>query len=328
MHHDISISTDGRGEMGVQRHVEGEVVQPQPLIVITAAVLGQLHAVGHDQLHHHRLAIVAKLFDAGSHGWSGLGVDFVAMLLQHFYCRANLLLHRTSVPTDEGLRWQPSDQLLGDPHVGQQHELLHQMVGCLGFVQEDVLWGEPHVVVPRVAAFRVRHLWEHKAHLAPLKAEAAVLEPFLAEDGRDGVEVLHRLLDLGPQPRLVLCPDVRSQVQFIVVDGVLQDRLSVVVGHPAVVVDDGLAKPFGEDLPVLVHPPDHGERKFVLVGIQAAVVFTEDSRQHGDRLLDQVDRGTPLGSLFVSLRTHGNEVGHVRDVDPNLERAVWQLLAG
>ena len=63
MDQDVGVSPDGRGEVGVQRDIEGVVVIVMRLVQTSAEVARQLHGLGAETSHSRQLVHVPRGLD-------------------------------------------------------------------------------------------------------------------------------------------------------------------------------------------------------------------------------------------------------------------------
>lgn len=68
--------------------------------------------------------------------------------------------------------------------------------------------------------------------------------------------------------------------------------------------------------------PDNGESQSISGRIQTAQVLTQESRQHGNDSLHEVDTCGAFRGVLVDERVLANEVAHVGDVHAHFVEAV------
>mmetsp|Transcript_62634 Transcript_62634/g.198323 ORF Transcript_62634/g.198323 Transcript_62634/m.198323 type:complete len:331 (-) Transcript_62634:165-1157(-) len=184
--------------------------------------------------------------------------------------------------------------LAGHGAVGEEHHLLHHLVGLPHLVHADV-----HGVV------RLRV--ELEADLGRGERQRARVAAPLAQDLCDAVHLAQGLCD------------------WVVDLGVVHPGLRLKVRHGSFTLDDALAVLDPHHVRLGRHLPKDGERQPLHVSTEGADILGEWFGEHVDAPLDEVHgRAAPRG-LEVDGRAAVHEVGDVGDVDAHLEVTVGQL---
>ena len=296
MHHHVGIAANGRGEVGV-------VVKCQAIV---SDVGGRVDGLGHraDGQDGQQLLLglaggllehaVDALVDVTG---TACGLDLIAKVGGHLGQVAQLLgIGRLVHAVDKCLGLLAGRHLAdvgGDGAVGQQHELLDELVGL------------------------ERHMWHHSDGVALL---VDVKLQFLAVER-------HRAALVE-----AACPELLCQVvehQYLVLEVALaglDDALRLVVVKAAVAADDRVADVVFLDLGIGGHLEDDRVGELVLVGTQRADVVAQPLGQHRDGAVHQIDRRGTLAGLAVDDGVGGDIVGHIGDVYANLPVAILELL--
>mmetsp|Transcript_71857 Transcript_71857/g.206320 ORF Transcript_71857/g.206320 Transcript_71857/m.206320 type:complete len:347 (+) Transcript_71857:856-1896(+) len=179
--------------------------------------------------------------------------------------------------------------------VGQQHELLDELVRRVRLIDEQI----------RGLAGLVIELEGHLGGGGEL--QGALAEALRSDLDRQRVEVADGLCDVGP---------------FL--DLPVQVALGIGVRKLGGGVDHGLRKALRDDLALRGQLHEARERQVVFVGSQGADVRGQQLGQHVDAPVYEVHRGAASRRLFVERCTGQHEVRHICDVDPNGEVTVVQ----
>ena len=192
---------------------------------------------------------------------------------------------------DEALGAAPLGDLadvLGHRQVGQEHELLHELVGVLGLLEVHAYWFPVPV--------------DFKTDLGAVEFDGARLVALLAELLGQAVE--------------------HEDLAGVVASARLDDLLRLLVGEAAVGADDGGHDAAVEHSGVGVHGEDGREGELLLAGAQGADAVAEVLGKHGDCAVHQVDAGGALAGLLLDDGLVPDVVSDVGDVDAYLPAAL------
>lgn len=168
MNNDIGVATDGRCEMCVERGIEGVVVVSCRRENAAADVLGAVHGLDDqeaDDLADIRVlnGVHRRLESAGARG-----IELDSNLFHVLNKVGHALLEGLLVATEEGLLGEKVKDLLGDTHIGEQHELFNQTVALLELKHSRIQ--------------RVLHVVSLECQLDRVDRERAIVETSLAEN--------------------------------------------------------------------------------------------------------------------------------------------------
>ena len=195
--------------------------------------------------------------------------------------------------------------------VGQQHELLNQLVGIFGHLEEDAR---------RLAllVYLEAYLASVKVYRASGKAPAPQFLGHAVEHDELLGKVLGRLC-IGRKRLVVVAGAVVVLLAGLVM--CLQYLLHLLVGEASVAAYDGVCQVPVLYLGLLVERKDDAVSQLVLVGTQRADVVAEPLGQHGNGAIDQIHAGGALECFAVDDGSFGHVVAHVGDVYAHLPQS-------
>ena len=189
--------------------------------------------------------------------------------------------------------------------VGQEHELLHQLVGILGHLD--------------IGGHGVSLLVHFKPHLGTVETDGAVLEPLFAEQLGQAVErdefggIFPLRGSTFGQRFGVFARQCQVLGRSLAV--ALQCLLHLFVGEAAVGADDGVRQVPVEHFAFGVHRENGGIGELLLIGAERADEVAEPFGQHGDGAIHEIDAGGPFLRLAVNDVALFHIVAHVGNVN-------------
>ena len=177
--------------------------------------------------------------------------------------------------------------------VGQQHELLDELIGVFRAFE--------------VAFDGLAFLVDVEVQLLALEFHGSVLEPLCPEAFGHAVEhdqFLGKLALIGVLLGGGRC-GLAAAVHYAVL---LENGLCLLIGKAPVTADDGVGQMPVFDIRLLVHLEDDAVAELVLVGAQRADVVAQSLGQHRDGAVDQIDARGALLCLLVDDASLGHIV--------------------
>lgn len=157
--------------MGVQRRVQGVVVVLVGAEHAAADVLGTVHGLDHEQSYHFADIGILDRIHRRLQGTRAGGIQLEANLVHVLDELCHALLQGFLMAAQQSLLGEILADLLGDTHVGKQHELLDQTVTLLELVHRHVQ--------------RVMDLVRLESQLDRVDRKCSIVESALSEDLRE-----------------------------------------------------------------------------------------------------------------------------------------------
>lgn len=124
--------------MGVQRCVQGIVVVLGGAEHAAADVLGTVHGLDHEQSNHFADIGILDRIHRGLQGARAGGVQLKADLVHVRNELCHAFLQGLFMTAQQSLLGEILADLLGNTHIGKQHEFLDQAVTLLKFVHRHI----------------------------------------------------------------------------------------------------------------------------------------------------------------------------------------------
>ena len=289
MHHHVRITTDRRGKVRI-------VIECQPVV---SDVVGRIGRLGHRTDRQRRNEVLLLLAVNRPH-------QLVDLLCHRLIA---LRLHVVSEPNDKAaelchlvrirfvmdtVHKRPLAVLDPFPFlpdkfrhltVGQQHELLDQLVRLLDLLEIDTQ--------------RFAVLVQFEFGLLALEIDRTVAEAFAPQ-------LLSQAIQL------------QNLYRHIALTG-LYHLLRLLIGKPTVGIDHRPAKPLLLHLSLLVQLENGREAELFLMRSQGTQTIGEPFGKHRHRTVDQIDRRGPGLSLRVDQVSGFDVMGHIRNMYSHLE---------
>ena len=245
---------------------------------------------------------------------------------------------------------------LGDAHafshcaVGQQHELLHQLVSILSLFEVDA---ERFAVLvnleSRFLAVKVdgtlfeAFVAQHVGHAVQRDEQVCVLS--FSVVGRHWCDRQGGWVDRGKLVtesiqlsvgQYFLCWNrlcrrslaLANQLAFTGFAVLFQQILHFLISVSAITLDNRVENAVAQHFGFVVHLEDDGERQFLLIGPERTELVAEVFRQHRNGSVHQINRCGTLLSLFVDDGTFLHIVAHIGDVYTHFPKSLFQRLDG
>ena len=315
VHHGVGITPYGAGKVGV-------IVESQSVVAYVVHTVARLHhgpqghglyqvlllgagtllherveALGEGSFGARRLELVAELDHKLAQGLQFGGVGHVVHTVRQ-RLGLDALLH--------------TSHTLGHGAVGQEHELLDELVGVFRHLE--------------VAACGLACLVHVEVEFLALKLHGAVLEALGTEQLGESVE----RDELAGQLALVAALAGRGCRLSGAVHHpiVFQYLLHLLIGKAPTAPYHGMYQSPALHLRLIVHLKHRAEAQLVLVGPQRADVVAEALGQHGDGTVYEIDAGGPFLRLLVDDGALLHIVRHIGYVHAHLPEAVVELAYG
>ena len=182
----------------------------------------------------------------------------------------------------------------GDGAVGQQHELLHQLVGIFRLLE--------------VYAQRLSLVVYLELHFHPVELQCAVGEAFLAQYLGQAVQF--------------------QQFELVVALARLDDLLRLFVGEAPVALDDGVHDAVVQHFGLVVEGEDDAVCQLLFVGAEGAQKVAEAFGEHGDGAVYEVDRRGALLGFLVDDAAFLDVMRYVGDVHAHFPQPASQAADG
>mmetsp|Transcript_2763 Transcript_2763/g.6865 ORF Transcript_2763/g.6865 Transcript_2763/m.6865 type:complete len:239 (+) Transcript_2763:930-1646(+) len=143
MHGDVGVAADGRGEVRVHRRRQAVVVEFRRVEVASAKIERLRHAArGHDADELVEVPVVRahRAVQGVRQRLGAAGVDGDAGGRGGAQERLKLPRRRRGVAAEDGQAREALHNLLRHRHIGQQHHLLHHLVGLPHLVHAHIQW--------------------------------------------------------------------------------------------------------------------------------------------------------------------------------------------
>mmetsp|Transcript_84589 Transcript_84589/g.252062 ORF Transcript_84589/g.252062 Transcript_84589/m.252062 type:complete len:420 (-) Transcript_84589:558-1817(-) len=306
VHHHVGVPPYGRGEVGVEVEVQGEVVGVR--LLVAYEVLCLAHAASHDHHLHaeaQHLPVLLVYGLAGAEYRSGVGPVPIQTQVggEHLREPCGLLLVRCPVVAENRDLPKPRvGQVLRHAPVREEHELLNDPVRGRVFLE---------VVARRDAVLALSRVEDH---LLLGDGEGSAGETTPAHLPTHVVQQENIILDLLPRVstvdrRPVDLLAIQHLLHFIVIQAAARSHGRLF--EPRCRVSAQLAR-------VKVQPEEDREGQLRLIWVEGAQKVAQAVRQHRHHTVDQVDRRCPALSLCVRDAAELEEVSDVGYVDADL----------
>lgn len=298
MNQHVGVSADGGGEVSVEGGGKAVVKELPGIVVGRTEVSGLVHASGRHYPHQFVEELVrfpSYLVQTLSQLLGGLPCQVVPHPLKDLPQHLKVSCLRLGVSPQDAQGRETFVDLFCHCDVGQQHELLDEVVGL------------DHLVHPHVSGV-VGLLLDGDLDLGRGQSEGSLLIPPLFELPGDTVQVSDGLSN------------------WPLVSGVHQ-LLGLHVGEGPSRPDDGLAAFGADDVGFPVDLPNGREGQSVDVGSEGAQVLGQQLGQHVSSTVDQVHRSASVPGLEVQGSVRLDVVTHVSNVHSDLEVTILKLNA-
>jgi hypothetical protein len=186
-------------------------------------------------------------------------------------------------------------EVAGDRLVGEEHELLDQLVRFIGR-----LFFNP--VGPALGI-------EEDTELGEIQIEGTLGEP-LPTKGRGEV------------------PGAVEKSVEVILGGTAQSKEGFGVSQTVAGVDDGAGETGGSGFAFGVEVDEGGVGKALFIGAEGAEAIRKTGREHGDDAVDEIHTVGPFAGLVIQSRAGFHIVGYVGDVNADLDMAVGEFPEG
>ncbi len=311
VYHQVGITTDGRGEVGVI--VEGEAIVTD----IMDTVLGLHHrpegngldgilltcalGIGHQGIERFR---DGSLGAAGLHPIAELRHE-LSQVLQ--FLRIRLVVDTIRQRLGLCALLHPSDAL-SDGLVGQQHKFLDEFVGILRHLE--------------VGCHRLSLLIDVEVELFTVELHGAVLEAGCAQLLGEGVK-LDEFGSILALVRMVLGGRGSRLARTVLHPIVLQDLLHLLVSIATIAPYHGMCQVPLLDVGISIEQEYDTVTQFLLVRSQRTDEVTEAFGQHRYGAVYEIDARSAAVRLLVDGRSFPDVVAHIGDMDTYLPEIIY-----
>ena len=186
-------------------------------------------------------------------------------------------------------------QVAGDRFVGEEHELLDQLMGFVGRLLFD----------PVRFALGI----EENSELRKIEVEGALDEALLPKRGGK-------------------VPSALEEAVEIVLSRTAEPEKGLRISEAVAGVDDGAGEASGPGLALRIQPNESGVGQALLVGAKGAEPIGEAGREHGNDPVDEVDAVGAFAGFVVQFGSGFDVVGDVGDVNADFDVALGKFAKG
>jgi hypothetical protein len=183
-------------------------------------------------------------------------------------------------------------EVAGDRFVGEEHELLDQLMGFVGGLFFD----------PVGSALRI----EQDTQLGKIEIKGTLSKPLPAESRGEVPSTLEKAVE-------------------VVLGGTTEPEKGFGVSKSVAGVDDRAGEAGATGFAFGIEANEGGVGEALFIGAEGAEAIREAGREHGDDAVDKVDAVGAFAGLMIQSRAGFHIMGNVGDVDADLDMTVGEF---